>query len=84
MGFIRTAKVYYKKDRRYVYTTPKSYLELLKLYKDLLARKRDQMGKGIDRYITSFHYCLAARLLIDCRSHGRYFHNNVKTRKTLP
>jgi dynein heavy chain len=45
----RTAKVYHKKDRRFVYTTPKSYLELLKLYKDLLARKRDQMGKSIDR-----------------------------------
>jgi dynein heavy chain, axonemal len=45
----RTAKTYFKNDRRYVYTTPKSYLELLKLYKDLLQRKRDQMGKGIDR-----------------------------------
>ncbi len=45
----RTAKTYFKNDRRYVYTTPKSYLELLKLYKDLLQRKRNDMGKSIDR-----------------------------------
>ncbi len=45
----KTAKVFLKKERRFVYTTPKSYLELLKLYKDLLARKRDEMGRSIDR-----------------------------------
>ena len=28
---------------RYNYTTPKSYLELIALYKDLLARKREQL-----------------------------------------
>lgn len=39
----KAAKTYFKNDRRYVYTTPKSYLELLKLYKDLLQRKRDQV-----------------------------------------
>lgn len=30
------AKTYLRNDRRYVYTTPKSYLELLKLYRSLL------------------------------------------------
>ncbi len=45
----KTARVFHKQERRFVYTTPKSYLELLKLYKDLLARKRDEMGRSIDR-----------------------------------
>lgn len=31
---------YLESFRRYNYTTPKSYLELISLYKDLLARKR--------------------------------------------
>jgi hypothetical protein len=31
---------YLESYRRYNYTTPKSYLELISLYKDLLARKR--------------------------------------------
>lgn len=51
----QTAKTYFKNDRRYVYTTPKSYLELLKLYRDLLQRKRDQMGKAIDRLQNGLH-----------------------------
>jgi dynein heavy chain len=36
-------------DRRYVYTTPKSYLELLKLYKLLLAQKRAASTAAISR-----------------------------------
>lgn len=36
-------------ERRHVYTTPKSFLELLKLYQTLLASKRDQANKSIDR-----------------------------------
>ena len=36
-------------ERRHVYTTPKSYLELLKLYSTLLATKRKEADDGIDR-----------------------------------
>lgn len=39
-------------DRRYVYTTPKSYLELLKLYKALLAQKRVASTAAINRLAT--------------------------------
>lgn len=35
---------YLKSARRYNYTTPKSYLELISLYKELLARKRRVRG----------------------------------------
>ena len=45
----KTAATYLTADRRYVYTTPKSYLELLKLYKQLLQRKRDESVAAIDR-----------------------------------
>ena len=36
-------------ERRYVYTTPKSFLELLKLYGGLLGRKRHEADSAIDR-----------------------------------
>lgn len=45
----KTAATYFTADRRYVYTTPKSYLELLKLYKTLLQRKREESVAAIDR-----------------------------------
>ena len=40
---------FFKAERRYCYTTPKSYLELLKLYIQLLAQKRGDMGSAIQR-----------------------------------
>ena len=45
----KVAQAYFASDRRYVYTTPKSYLELLKLYKGMLQRKRDESAAAIDR-----------------------------------
>jgi dynein heavy chain len=36
-------------ERRHVYTTPKSFLELLKLYSSLLETKRKEADDGIDR-----------------------------------
>ncbi|GBF97683.1 flagellar outer dynein arm heavy chain beta [Raphidocelis subcapitata] len=40
---------YLETQRRYNYTTPKSYLELISLYKDLLARKRRELRAAIER-----------------------------------
>ena len=37
------------KERRFVYTTPKSYLELIKLYRTLLFDKRKDASTAIDR-----------------------------------
>ncbi len=37
------------KERRFVYTTPKSYLELIKLYRTLLFDKRKDASAAIDR-----------------------------------
>ena len=36
-------------ERRFVYTTPKSYLELLKLYNELLAQQRADANAAVDR-----------------------------------
>ena len=43
------AKKFLQVERRYVYTTPKSFLELLKLYGQLLGAKRDDADKSINR-----------------------------------
>ena len=39
-------------EKRYNYTTPKTFLELIKLYKSVLARKREQVQTSIDRLDT--------------------------------
>lgn len=40
----------YEVERRYVYTTPKSFLELIKLFKSMLQQKRDNLLKNRERY----------------------------------
>lgn len=40
---------YLETYRRYNYTTPKSYLELISLYKSLLARKRAELQAAKER-----------------------------------
>lgn len=39
-------------ERRYNYTTPKTFLELIKLYTNVLARKRNATQESIDRLET--------------------------------
>jgi dynein heavy chain, axonemal len=50
---VTTASVQYREAvRRYCYTTPKSYLELISLYKTLLARKRENLQSAKDRLVS--------------------------------
>ena len=39
-------------ERRFNYTTPKTFLELIKLYKNVLSKKRDKTMENIDRLET--------------------------------
>ena len=51
-SFIRVnqeAKQFFRAERRYVYTTPKSFLELLKLYSELLSEKFKEADFAIGR-----------------------------------
>ncbi|CAM9352734.1 unnamed protein product, partial [Phaeothamnion confervicola] len=45
----RTAQKFQQAERRHVYTTPKSFLELLKLYNVLLTAKREAQEAAIER-----------------------------------
>ena len=49
------ANKYRQVERRHVYTTPKSFLELLKLYSTLLESKRKEADDGIDRLANGLH-----------------------------
>ncbi|NXG18699.1 DYH17 protein, partial [Grallaria varia] len=54
MSFVHTSakemsKVYLAVERRYNYTTPKTFLEQIKLYQNLLASKRSNLSANIDR-----------------------------------
>ncbi|XP_078011950.1 dynein axonemal heavy chain 17 isoform X1 [Phascolarctos cinereus] len=54
MSYVHTtvnemSKVYLTTERRYNYTTPKTFLELIKLYQNLLAKKRKELIAKIDR-----------------------------------
>ena len=40
------SNAYLDEDRRYYYTTPKSYLELISLYKDMLANRRQALSEA--------------------------------------
>lgn len=40
----------YNQEKRYVYTTPKSFLELIKLFKSMLSQKRNDLLKNRERY----------------------------------
>ncbi|KAL7699312.1 dynein heavy chain cytosolic putative [Lotmaria passim] len=43
---------YYTQEKRYAYTTPKSFLELIAFYKDLLARKRKENSDKTERLVS--------------------------------
>lgn len=44
-----TSKVYLQNERRYNYTTPKSYLEQISLYGKLLTQKFSELRKKVSR-----------------------------------
>lgn len=43
------SRIYLQSDRRYNYTTPKSFLEQISLYSKLLRRKSSELASKIDR-----------------------------------
>jgi dynein heavy chain len=40
---------FYEEMRRHYYTTPSSYLELIKLYKTMLEKKKDKLDNKKDK-----------------------------------
>lgn len=44
------SQIVFEKERRYVYTTPKSFLELIKLFKSMLNKKKDALNSAKDKY----------------------------------
>lgn len=54
MAYVHTtvndmSKIYLATERRYNYTTPKTFLEQIKLYQNLLAKKRMELVAKIER-----------------------------------
>jgi dynein heavy chain len=43
-------KVVQEQERRYIYTTPKSFLELIKLFKGMLGKKKDALVNSREKY----------------------------------
>lgn len=44
------SQIVFDQERRYVYTTPKSFLELIKLFKGMLGKKKDSLISAKDKY----------------------------------
>ena len=40
----------FQEERRYIYTTPKSFLELIKLFKSMLQKKKDFLVNSREKY----------------------------------
>ena len=51
IGVTETCEEYYRSTKRRAYTTPKSFLELINLYKELLARKRGENDDKNNRLV---------------------------------
>ncbi|GET87016.1 dynein heavy chain, putative [Leishmania tarentolae] len=47
-----TCEEYYAQEKRHAYTTPKSFLELIAFYKDLLSRKRKENSDQTERLVS--------------------------------
>ncbi|CAG9860518.1 unnamed protein product [Phyllotreta striolata] len=56
---------FYVEMRRYYYTTPSSYLELIKLYKILMELKQENIGKTRDRIAMGLNKLLETNNMID-------------------
>lgn len=48
----RESSRFFQMERRYNYTTPKTFLELIKLYTNVLGKKRQATQEAIDRLDT--------------------------------
>ena len=46
----QVSSLIYDQERRYIYTTPKSFLELIKLFKAMLTTKRTELERSKERY----------------------------------
>lgn len=44
------SQIVYDQERRYVYTTPKSFLELIKLFKNMLGKKKKALEDAKEKY----------------------------------
>ena len=60
-----TSKAYEASDKKYNYTTPKSFLELINLYSRLLAEKNIEMSQQIDRLETGLEKLRETKQLVD-------------------
>lgn len=67
---LQACKTFYDTERRHVYTTPKTFLELIKLYKSTLARKRKESQEAIDRYSQECSNFKTTCSVASCRLHG--------------
>ena len=54
--------------RRYNYTTPKSYLELISLYKSLLAQKRAELRANKERLESGVEKIAQASAQVTCQA----------------
>jgi len=51
-GITATSEDYYAQEKRRAYTTPKSFLELISLYKIMLAKKRIELNEKTERLVS--------------------------------
>lgn len=61
------SKVYLATERRYNYTTPKTFLEQIKLYQNLLAKKRRELIAKIERLENGLMKLQSTASQVSCR-----------------
>jgi len=70
MSFVHTSvndqsKVYLSEDKRYNYTTPKSFLEQIALYQSLIVQNFQQLQEGKDRMENGVQKLISTGAVVD-------------------
>ncbi|XP_068269716.1 LOW QUALITY PROTEIN: dynein axonemal heavy chain 17 [Nyctibius grandis] len=65
MSVKEMSKTYLAVERRYNYTTPKTFLEQIKLYQNLLSKKRSELAAKIDRLEKGLAKLLSTKSQVD-------------------
>lgn len=84
MGYAHTqvniiSRIYLQSDRRYNYTTPKSFLEQISLYSKLLRRKSAELASKIDRLENGLEKLKSTANQVSLH----YAHDSIKIKKEI-
>lgn len=90
MAYVHTSvngmsRSYLNNERRYNYTTPKSFLEQIKLYQNLLLKKRKELTVKMERLENGLQKLSSTSAQVsEARCCGKQVRHNLEAENILP